>query len=760
MGDDSSPRKVLKLARGQDDMYEIIPNKGDSWGCNSEHILSLKVSYSGLVLNKQKNDTLDIPLNWYHHLKGHIKRGLMLYKVGVEYKERNHKIDPYMIGLWLGDGNARAPSITNCDSEVMDYIYDFAKSKGLFVRKKADGISYHISCGKPGGKNILLSELKRMSMIKNKHIPREYMVDSQQNRLSLLAGIVDSDGSRGPKNRRVYDIVQKNQNLAKDIMELARSLGFSSVIENKVAKMKRDDGTIYRCDVYRVKIYGMDLGRIPCLIKRKQYIDKKCHPNTRNPMRSGFKVEYKGVGDYYGFVVDGNRRFLLEDYTVVHNTVEVDVDERWKTVQHCLAQGNGALIHGYAYHPSTVEEYTSGGAAYREMMEKSCFYQRLGVNGQTPSGLFRLFIPGDEGLDGFIDSYGYSVKGKVLDYQKKEGFKVTATEYLEGIREHYKNLGTPEAMDDYRTQLKLFPLKYADSWLGESGDIGFDLEILDERIMELNRQSKTIRGNFVWTEGFGSDVQFVQDDDGRFVVSRLFNDRANKRIRDIIWDVIDEVEKETWAPLDPDFATLGADPFKFKKASEVKKSRSKHGMSDGGFTVLWEYDEHLEKDKVRSQWDSDDIICTYRYRAATDDEFCEDVLKAAIWYGALVYPEMNIAIVYKKFREWGYLGYLKYDVSHEGEVKNEPGCHMVQNTKQEAFNLARTYIKYRGHKINHLELLMEMKNIQSVEDLTNHDLLAGFLVTLLGSRSKYSKIIKRFSDQDIDISGLMESFNY
>ena len=344
-----------------------------------------------------------------------------------------------------------------------------------------------------------------------------------------------------------------------------------------------------------------------------------------------------------------------------------------------------------------------------------------------------------------------------------EGFTQTATEYLQGIRDYYETMGTPEAMSEYRSQKKLFPLKYADSWLGEAGDVGFDMQIIDDRIIELQRNKKSIRGNFEWQNGhFHDDVKWVQDDDGRFEVSNLFSDRANRRVRDIIYDSIDQVDKDTWVPLDPDFATAGADPFKNKKAAEIKKSPSysRSGLSDGGLTIFWDYDEQLDGRKPRSEWESGSVICTYRFRPATSDDFCEDVLKACIWYGAMLYPEMNIPDMHDKFCEWGYEGYLKYDIGPDGMVKREPGVHMLAGAKQSGFNSVRDYISYHGHKINHLGLLQECKNITSFDDLTNHDLLASFIVALLGSRSRYSKILKQDSGANIDISGILQMHKY
>ena len=442
-------------------------------------------------------------------------------------------------------------------------------------------------------------------------------------------------------------------------------------------------------------------------------------------------------------------------------TTSVSVDDRWNVIRNCLTQGNGMIIHGYSYHPSTVEEYTSGGEAYRRMMNRSCFYQRVKVSGQTPSGIFRLFLPADEGLDGYIDSYGMSVKGEVLDYQKEEGFIQTATEYLDSIKEYHKSLDTPEALSAYRSELKQFPTEWSHCWLGEAGDIGFNLEKIDRRISELNAQSESIRGDFVWKgEIFGAEVEWRPSEEGRFVVSNLFEHRSNKRVKDVAWDHIEQEEKVVWAPMFPNFGTAGADPFKFKKKSEIKKHYSSQSMSDGGFSIVWHYDSKIDGDHPRSEWKSEDIICTYRYRASTDDEYCEDILKACIWYGVLCYPEMNITTVYKKFREWGYAGYLKYEVTDDGVMKSEPGVTIGGANKQAGFSLMRDYIEYRCHKIKHLELLMEMKNIQNVDDLTNYDLLASFMCALLGYNSRYSKIIENFNESKVDVHGLVRMFKY
>jgi len=90
-------------------------------------------------------------------------------------------------------------------------------------------------------------------------------------------------------------------------------LGFRTSLKSKKASIASIG---YETTVFRLKIYG-DIDRIPIKIKRKQ-------PNPwKSPVDwqvTGIQVEYDKVDDYYGFEIDGNHLFLLEDMTVTHNT--------------------------------------------------------------------------------------------------------------------------------------------------------------------------------------------------------------------------------------------------------------------------------------------------------------------------------------------------------------------------------------------------------------------------------------------------------
>lgn len=448
----------------------------------------------------------------------------------------------------------------------------------------------------------------------------------------------------------------------------------------------------------------------------------------------------------------------------------LDVRERHGVLQHCLSQGNGTLIHGWEYQPSTAEEMAKGGKAYKGLLDDSNFYRRNEITGQTRSGLFRLFMPADEALDGFIDEYGMSVRGvKVSPEWKKMGFRHTATQSLLSEREQLMrdSKTDPEALVTYRLKKKQFPLWYDDSWIGTAGDIGFDVEILDKRLAELSRmENPTQRGNFEWVgTPLKSAVKWVPDPvNGKWYVSKLLSDsEASQKFRDTYWD--GEAEVDTFRPKHPDRFTCGADPFNFKteaqaRISNGKTNSSKGRLSDGGITVKWHRDLSIDpEDKPLKEWESNRYITTYRYRESDNIKYTEDVLKTCIYYGAMCFPEVNIRVVWEKFHEWGYDGYLKYAVDLNGKVKDYPGVQSLERSKQEGFGELRDHISLHGHREMHEDLLTEWKNIKGTEEMTKYDLLAASMCAELGAKSEYSKWVAEENEIDYDISqGIMTSW--
>ena len=144
MGPDSKPRNVLSVTTGREELFRITPKKGDSWVCNKSHILSLKRTNDGSSLaGAICNVGISEYLTWSKTHKHIYKQ----WRSAVEFERRELYLDPYFLGLWLGDGRTDAPTICTMDRQVVLYLRDYAWSLGCTLSKyeeKSKANSYGI----------------------------------------------------------------------------------------------------------------------------------------------------------------------------------------------------------------------------------------------------------------------------------------------------------------------------------------------------------------------------------------------------------------------------------------------------------------------------------------------------------------------------------------------------------------------------------------------------------------------------------------
>ncbi|MBL7002849.1 MAG: replicative DNA helicase [Gammaproteobacteria bacterium] len=319
MGDDSTPRRVLSLARGRETMYWVRQINGLDYRVNESHILSLKCSYSE---DREKiGDLLNIPLSDYLNSAANFQSKYQGYKVAIDFSEQALAVCPYILGLWLGNEINTSVNIISADVEVVEYLREYTEhlnsTCALANTKQGDdwcpidnarsikNINNHIN-------STLQRVLNELGLLNNKHIPLSFLANSRLNRLKLLAGMNDSFG-RYVNKQKMYVITLTNFALAKQIKFLCDSLGFrASLVENQLNSKQEDNRGI----AYRVWFTG-DVSDIPV---RKERNKAAKWTGNRTWQQTGIRIEYDKVDDYYGFVCDGNRLFLLEDMTVVHNT--------------------------------------------------------------------------------------------------------------------------------------------------------------------------------------------------------------------------------------------------------------------------------------------------------------------------------------------------------------------------------------------------------------------------------------------------------
>ncbi len=290
MGDDGkSRRKVLELKRGQEEMYRFTFNSGDVHTYNASHKLVLVATQTH---GTQKcGNIVEVEVKDWLLWSDRKKRTHAVMKSPVYFGRKLLEIDPYTLGVWLGDGNSR-------DDRV--YLGDKKKCVAEHIDGEFKGRRNNANCYKL----YIKGSLKNLDLIKNKHIPNAYKTSSYEQRLLLLAGLLDTDGSI---DNRQYEFTTKYKALAEDFDWVCKSVGLHTNICEKEVK-----GVVY----YRLSI-GRNTEIIPCL--RHKIDETIC--TQRSNLHFGIKsCEPLGVGDYYGFVLDGNHRFLSGDFIVTRNT--------------------------------------------------------------------------------------------------------------------------------------------------------------------------------------------------------------------------------------------------------------------------------------------------------------------------------------------------------------------------------------------------------------------------------------------------------
>jgi phage/plasmid-associated DNA primase len=346
MGDDSTQRTVKQLFRGKDAMYKITPKKGKSYVVNSKHRLALKykgyniVSWSaknnawivkwcefcekkGFIhrsmhfkVNKEVNKDdiynkaykykinnekenknfieqghkIRIRVKDYLKLPNEIKSLFLGYRCKVDFPKKDIDIDPWILGYWLGRS-----SITNANNEITtedNVVLEYFKT-------------YYDS-------NVFSNSLKKYNLSKNKkRIPQIYKCNSKDIRLKILAGLIDSDGHYNKVSNH-YKFCMKSEQLIDDIIFLARSLGFAAYKSkcNKTCMNSKIKGLYFKTCI-------TGNGQIPTIVQKKKAQKKIC---KRDCLLTSINVTYVNEDNYYGFEVDQNQAYLMDDFTCSLNS--------------------------------------------------------------------------------------------------------------------------------------------------------------------------------------------------------------------------------------------------------------------------------------------------------------------------------------------------------------------------------------------------------------------------------------------------------
>jgi len=381
--DNGNPTRVKSTCSGMTTMYEIQQQKKHftNYTVTDNHILTLKIkNHKRIRKNKDKfqlywfdiniskhktkifntiedaqnfcdsikqNDILDITIEKYLKLPESEKKQLFGFKSnGVNWDKKHIELDPYILGMWLGDGDSSGKGFSTEDIEMLNYWKNWAKDNNgiitLVPRKLTEAKNYtykehQISNSEEYRPDIgysvgvvLKHKLDKYNLVNNKHIPLEYLTNDREIRLKVLAGLIDTDGNVRANGHEIR-ICQgpKNSKIIHDALFLSQSLGFSCHLNNGKSQWTHifpDGTTEKRFSTYEeLTITGEYLYEIPTLLPRKKLFPftlKNSIERCPSFLQSPIKVIEKGIDEFVGWQLEGNGRFLHSDFTVLHNTPE------------------------------------------------------------------------------------------------------------------------------------------------------------------------------------------------------------------------------------------------------------------------------------------------------------------------------------------------------------------------------------------------------------------------------------------------------
>lgn len=236
----------------------------------------------------------------------------------IDFAEKEVTIDPYTLGLLLGDGSftGRMYNSIRFTSSLTD-LEEYKKYVPYEFTKPSDGRHMYIKINNIGKyvKQLGLHNTRS----NNKFIPDVYKYNSKKVRTELLKGLIDTDGGIDSNGYLSYSTTSKQ--LADDILFIVRSLGYNATVwKNKAGYKDRDNNFINCDDCYRVSIWTTD---VLCKLERK--INKLTINSSR--IRSREKgitiknIQYIGKEQCKCVTVDNpSGLYLINNFIVTHNS--------------------------------------------------------------------------------------------------------------------------------------------------------------------------------------------------------------------------------------------------------------------------------------------------------------------------------------------------------------------------------------------------------------------------------------------------------
>ena len=337
VGSDGRPAKVTGVfPQGEKLVYRVKMTDGASTLACAEHLWAVRTAS-----DKRRSKPLRVMQT--QEMSGNLRCShqyrfeLPLLSMPVEWEFRQTPLDPYSLGLLLGDGcltGKTSPSFATSDAELVSSLESGLAGLSLSFRRQS-GIDYVITNpaagrGWTGVRNPLTQALRGLQLSgtysSTKFIPADYLYNSAEVRLAVLQGLLDTDGGPVTQAGRTCRIqyTTTSERLKDDVLFLVRSLGGVAYWRRRKAEGRKPGFANGREVPYRNDAFVMDLrlprGLEPFRLERKARLYREY--GGGRPARFIKSIEPVGMQETQCISVAApDSLYVTDDFILTHNTL-------------------------------------------------------------------------------------------------------------------------------------------------------------------------------------------------------------------------------------------------------------------------------------------------------------------------------------------------------------------------------------------------------------------------------------------------------
>lgn len=316
-GDNGKPTKVLEeFNHKSKPIYKLTLKDGRIAYAGLEHLWTIKYGNKLLTV-----DTQWIIENGFGKriIKGKCHkpiecRAFLPINKAIEIPYKKVSIDPYLLGLILGDGclgYANSKGVLFSSTVKDQKIYE-----SLLNTKIREYKDNNCFIEDTDIKNKLIELCLYKTKSDNKFIPDIYKYNSKEVRLEVLKGLMDTDGSAFSSG---IEYISKSKQLAEDVLWLGRSLGIRGTLTSKFVKYKDEIKEYFRVRFITTKT----IFKLPRKIEKIKQRNSNYLKNQENYVAIT-SIEYSHNEDAKCVIVDNDSHlFLMNDFIVTHNSFKV-----------------------------------------------------------------------------------------------------------------------------------------------------------------------------------------------------------------------------------------------------------------------------------------------------------------------------------------------------------------------------------------------------------------------------------------------------